>query len=207
MEMKRFTIYLTLSSFFFLFFSSLLFAQATEEQNDTITITTYYPAPFGVYRDLRTKRLVVGDDIVPNVDGVVNFQGLENDPSFRNDGALYYNSSQHRFKYYDGSTNDWKELGGGGVMIDDFRIEENFVSWSSNPPSSIKVDVYCPEGYIRTGCSGIGDFYKGQYVYSGGLTGGTIPVEDSQGRQGCSFLSASTGNAYVWAYCVKLKEN
>ena len=33
------------------------FSQSTE----TLTITTYYPSPFGVYGELRTKRMAIGD--------------------------------------------------------------------------------------------------------------------------------------------------
>ncbi|MFA5063223.1 MAG: tail fiber domain-containing protein, partial [Candidatus Omnitrophota bacterium] len=49
-------------SFFFLSFflpcNSLLLAE------DTLTITTYYPSPYGVYRELRAKRIAIGDDYI-----------------------------------------------------------------------------------------------------------------------------------------------
>ena len=32
-----------------------------EDETETLTITTYYPAPFGVYNELRTKRMAIGD--------------------------------------------------------------------------------------------------------------------------------------------------
>ena len=35
------------------------FAQAADE---TLTITTYYPAPYGVYNELRAKRMAIGDN-------------------------------------------------------------------------------------------------------------------------------------------------
>ncbi|MFA5063714.1 MAG: tail fiber domain-containing protein, partial [Candidatus Omnitrophota bacterium] len=31
---------------------------------DTLTITTYYPSPYGVYRELRAKRIAIGDDYI-----------------------------------------------------------------------------------------------------------------------------------------------
>ncbi|MDD5681342.1 MAG: hypothetical protein PHI59_08910 [Candidatus Omnitrophica bacterium] len=36
-------------------FNSLVFAE------ETITITTYYPSPYGVYREMRAKRIAIGD--------------------------------------------------------------------------------------------------------------------------------------------------
>ncbi len=40
------------------FYNLSCFAQGGE----TITITTYYPAPFGVYKELRAKRMAIGDN-------------------------------------------------------------------------------------------------------------------------------------------------
>src|SRR3989338_4510952 len=37
------------------------FAQ-TEEEEETLTIATYYPAPYGVYNEMRAKRMAVGDN-------------------------------------------------------------------------------------------------------------------------------------------------
>ncbi|MDD5568157.1 MAG: hypothetical protein PHY88_03010, partial [Candidatus Omnitrophica bacterium] len=42
----------------FAFFLSPVFAE------DTLTITTYYPSPYGVYRELRAKRIAIGDDYI-----------------------------------------------------------------------------------------------------------------------------------------------
>ncbi|MDD2927524.1 MAG: tail fiber domain-containing protein [Candidatus Omnitrophica bacterium] len=33
---------------------------------DTLTITTYYPSPYGVYREMRAKRLAIGDNYIDN---------------------------------------------------------------------------------------------------------------------------------------------
>ena len=43
------------SSTFFLFGNGLCLAQ------EQVTITTYYPAPYGVYNELRSKRMAIGD--------------------------------------------------------------------------------------------------------------------------------------------------
>ena len=40
--------------------SPLIFAQSSPKIG-TLTITTYYPSPFGVYNELRAKRMAIGD--------------------------------------------------------------------------------------------------------------------------------------------------
>jgi len=92
------------------------FSQGTEK----VTITTYYPSPFGSYDKLRTNKLVIGDPDAsstpsPDTDGVVRFKGRGSDPAGADDtkpGALYYNTADNEFKYHDGS--GWQALGGGG---------------------------------------------------------------------------------------------
>mgnify|MGYP001573679170 CR=1 FL=1 len=51
--------YFSLLIFFLagLIYSACSFSQTEEE---TLTITTYYPAPFGVYNEMRAKRMAVG---------------------------------------------------------------------------------------------------------------------------------------------------
>ena len=46
-------------------FSFSLFSQSSQ---NTLTITTYYPAPFGVYKELRTKRMAIGDNYYKSSD-------------------------------------------------------------------------------------------------------------------------------------------
>jgi len=70
---------------------------------EQLTITTYYPAPYGVYREFESRRMVIGDDSMPTQDGVINFQELDADPAFADAGTMYYNSAEG-FKYYDGSS-------------------------------------------------------------------------------------------------------
>jgi hypothetical protein len=54
----------------FIFSSVLILASffilpAFSQQNpETITITTYYPAPFGVYEELRSQRVAIGDEYI-----------------------------------------------------------------------------------------------------------------------------------------------
>jgi hypothetical protein len=45
----------------FSFFILPVYAQTTKE---TITLTTYYPAPYGVYKELRVQRMAIGDNYI-----------------------------------------------------------------------------------------------------------------------------------------------
>jgi len=56
---------------FFRSFLSLLLALALNPlvfADDTLTITTYYPSPYGVYREMRSQRLAIGDNYIDNPD-------------------------------------------------------------------------------------------------------------------------------------------
>jgi hypothetical protein len=81
---------------------NLTFA-AQRGQGENITITTYYPSPYGSYNELSTNRLVIGKTDAPKDDGVVKFQPLSSAPAnSSSEGALYYNSSRHAFQYHNG---------------------------------------------------------------------------------------------------------
>jgi len=55
---------LKLISIILFFFSLLPAAFSQTDSTDSIRIVTYYPSPFGTYRELRTKRLAIGDDYI-----------------------------------------------------------------------------------------------------------------------------------------------
>jgi len=44
---------------------------------DTLTITTYYPSPYGVYRELRAKRIAIGDDYIQG--GTYDWESTDSD--------------------------------------------------------------------------------------------------------------------------------
>ncbi|MCF7876798.1 MAG: hypothetical protein K9L95_02085 [Candidatus Omnitrophica bacterium] len=85
-------------------------------QAEDIHLTTYYPSPSGLYDEMMVNKLVIGDTdtsstSLPDTDGVLRFRGRGSNPSGLDDteaGALYYNSSDGKFKYYDGST--WQTI-------------------------------------------------------------------------------------------------
>ena len=154
------------------------FSQGTEK----VTITTYYPSPFGSYDKLRTNKLVIGDPDAsstpsPDTDGVVRFKGRGSDPAGADDtkpGALYYNTADNEFKYHDGS--GWQALGGGGGC---------YVSYSGG----------CLPGFTNMGSAGWwGYCICGADVDSPHFRppGGGC----SSGWGGC-WLSSNIGEAYV----------
>jgi len=108
-----------------IFVSMILFLGVTLcfAEEERITITTYYPSPYGEYNQLRANKMVVGESNStkipsPSTNGIEIFKGLNSDPYGANDtqaGALYYNNSDSEFKYYDGS--GWQALGGSGCYV------------------------------------------------------------------------------------------
>jgi len=55
---------LKLISIILFFFSLFPVVSSQADSTDSIRIVTYYPSPFGTYRELRTKRLAIGDDYI-----------------------------------------------------------------------------------------------------------------------------------------------
>jgi len=55
-----------------LFCALILVAMPAFSQQETLTITTYYPAPFGVYREMRMFKGDINTEIMLNNDGLGN---------------------------------------------------------------------------------------------------------------------------------------
>lgn len=94
------------------FFSHPAFSQ------EEITITAYYPSPYGVYDELQTDKFMVGAGVMPDNDGVVNFQQLAANPvgaASNTEGAMYYNTTFDEFRYRNGTA--WRSLGGPGICL------------------------------------------------------------------------------------------
>ena len=51
---------------FFLLISIFLFSGSAFSQDETLTLTTYYPSPIGVYQELRSQRMAIGDTYYDN---------------------------------------------------------------------------------------------------------------------------------------------
>ncbi len=98
-------------------------------QTESITITTYYPSPYGVYNNLQAQKLGVGDTNkdgaltsadLPARDGDIRLRPQFGDPATwpaGQEGELAYSESVRSFYYYDGSS--WLPQGGssGGVVL------------------------------------------------------------------------------------------
>ena len=54
--------FLIITFTFLISFSGVSFGQ------EQLTIVTYYPSPFGVYNELRSKRMAIGDNYYKNSD-------------------------------------------------------------------------------------------------------------------------------------------
>ncbi|MFY9401865.1 MAG: hypothetical protein WAQ07_00420 [Candidatus Omnitrophota bacterium] len=94
--------------FILILFTSTFYLTFAEEE--TVTITTYYPSPQGSYNELSANTINVG---VGNQSGLVTFVGGNSDPVNAPNGSIYYNSSRGRFRFKDAS--GWHDLGGGGL--------------------------------------------------------------------------------------------
>jgi len=92
-----------------LFSTVCLFAGESEQ----ITVTTYYPSPYGSYKELNTVNLNITNS--PEGTGSINVRGANRPPATGvngvGEGSLYYNTGLHQFMYMD-NTNTWKQFGG-----------------------------------------------------------------------------------------------
>ena len=82
-----------------IFFVLPIFVYAQEN----ITITTYYPAPYGSYQELSANILNVG---LPSgtATGIIMFRGGAANPATTQEGALYYNTTAHNLRYRDNTS-------------------------------------------------------------------------------------------------------
>lgn len=94
-----------------------IFSTCCQAAAEEITISTYYPSPYGSYEELRSNKMVIGQEadgsvipappmggltLAPQSQGVID--ALTNVPK----GTLMYNQDIKEFTYYDGSK--WREM-------------------------------------------------------------------------------------------------
>jgi len=130
---------------------------AFADNMETITLTTYYPAPYGVYFQLATKRLSVGlltQADQPNRDGDMRLQPQPGDPASTVDwpvgqaGQLAYSQTKDAFYHSNGS--QWVADSGGSsgtVVYLDCAWGPAFNGLSTCVPPS------CPAGWTSVGLS------------------------------------------------------
>jgi len=122
---------------------------AFADNMETITLTTYYPAPYGVYFQLATKRLSVGlltQADQPNRDGDMRLQPQPGDPTNTIDwpvgqaGQLAYSQTKDAFYHSNGS--QWVADSGGSSGTVMYLDCPAAVQWYYDPISMS--DVYGP---------------------------------------------------------------
>jgi len=133
-----------------LFVGALAFADNME----TITLTTYYPSPYGVYFQLATKRLSVGLLLAtdqPNRDGSIRFQPQTGNPgtwAAGKQGELAYNgdADYEGFYHYDTNKSAWvgDSSASGTVMYLDCPWIISYLGIGSCTPPN------CPVGWTST---------------------------------------------------------
>jgi hypothetical protein len=145
--------------------------------SDSLTITTYYPSPHGAYDEMRANKIVIGDvagaSIIDPADSTLTLNPLNNAPlGSISEGAMYYDRTEHGFKYWDGS-GSWKDLGGGGVervwVNDGNSVAVDAVYEVANPFNTPHIDVQVfwtdvkSEAYLRE-CRWQQDYYSATQV-------------------------------------------
>lgn len=106
----------------------ILVAAYAFAQEESFTITTYYPSPYGSYNALQTNRLAVGDTNndgqltdadQPNRDGDIRLKPQSGDPTTSwaagREGQFAYSSTNDELYHYNGSA--WVAQGGGGIAV------------------------------------------------------------------------------------------
>lgn len=79
-----------------------------------VELTTYYPAPYGEYSQLKSKKLAAGDNL-PNRDGDIRLTPQTGDPSTWTAGTagqIAYSSVDDALYHNNGTA--WVATGGGG---------------------------------------------------------------------------------------------
>lgn len=135
--------------------SAFLFT--TLAASEDITITTYYPSPYGVYNELQSQRIAVGDtnsdgNITsadqPSRDGDIRLTPQAGDPSTwlsGREGQVAYSDFSDSIYHYTGS--NWVSAGGGGSFTYYCTSSSGFGS-----PQCVNAggtQGYCPAGYAQ----------------------------------------------------------
>ena len=127
--------------------NSSLFAQSSTEES--LTFTTYYPAPYGSYNELRLNKMVIGDlnsatTPAPS-NGAITFHPTSV-PTVFSRGTLYYDNSTDNFKYRNNS--GWQTMGGGGASYTYYCFANSGVGIPMCNDAG-GTQGYCPSGYTQ----------------------------------------------------------
>ena len=101
------------------------FSFAQSNQTESLTITTYYPAPYGVYRNLKLNP--------------------SNEPTTGVDrGVMYYDNSTNVLKYRNDT--GWVNISSGSAGSASACVTNTCSYWSTHPCTAT-----CSSGYYATG--------------------------------------------------------
>ena len=188
--------------FIFIFIFGFLNLSFAEE---SITITTYYPSPYGSYNELQSNKLAVGDT---NSDGQLTFADLPpangqiyvarsviyKPQSFLSaadvrKGEVMYDNTTDSLRYYNGSS--WQAMG-GGISYTYYCFTRDDYGGTPVCTNSGGTQGYCPSGYTQK--LALGAWGYCDYFVSGSYTGQNylLPPGGS-----CSAGNNLMGSAYV----------
>ncbi len=139
---------------------------------DSMEIETYYPSPYGYYEELRGDKIIVGDTDNSRIDethlppsGTLTFEPKSyaeiTNTGTSYEGAIYYDSFDHEFKYYDNNSS-WQPLVGGGDYWTDsgsniYNVNSGNVGIGTATPQykfTVEGAIASSEGTIIYNCSG-----------------------------------------------------
>jgi len=159
-------------------FSLILTFAAYGFCEESMTITTYYPSPYGVYKSLR---------LYPNTDHAAGDSCIG-----ANAGEMSYNQTANQVLFCNGST--WQTLG-GGVSYTYYC----FSTGSTGTPVCTNAggtQGYCPSGYTQKLVLGSWGYCSTNFWYGGtayAIATYLLPPGGSCG----SYNTSVVGNAYV----------
>ncbi len=142
------------------------------QQEESITITTYYPSPHGEYNELQTNKFAVGDTNEsggldagdqPDANGQlytarsVIYKPQSSLPtSDTKEGELIYNISDKQLYVYKGATDGWQPIGGGGACPSGFTDTGYGYCIQTNENSArnwYSASDYCADTYNARLCT------------------------------------------------------
>jgi len=156
--------------------------------NETITITTYYPSPYGVYRNL---------EMYPSDEPTVGVKP----------GVMYFNKYNSTLLIYINSTAKWQPVGAGsgqmkvykndGTLLGTYGSGDNVSPcggwWIVNTGGGITkigpencAEIACALYYLHPNCSGSMGWMQGRGVFLNGTSTQGVPFSPESFESSCT---------------------